>query len=160
MLLQMALFHSFLWLSNVPCRGFPGGAVVKNLPTSAGDSEDSDFPSWLSVAGRPRGSRARIYLQGFLNRGWTCAACVLSLARKSGLGPSISGGLEDPCGPALVCVGEAGPASRVTSACRVACRRIRDPSGYSVYSSPTCLPRPLDSDSRTFHVLLLLLPSF
>ena len=56
-------------------------------------------------------------------------------------------------------VGEAGPAWRVTSACRAACRGIRDPSGYSVYSVPTCLPLLLDSDCRTFHLLLLLLPS-
>ena len=29
MLVQMALFHSFLWLSNIP---FPSSSVVKNLP--------------------------------------------------------------------------------------------------------------------------------
>ena len=34
MLLQMALLHSFLWLSNIL---FPGGSVVKNLPATAED---------------------------------------------------------------------------------------------------------------------------
>ena len=33
MLLQMALLHSFLWLSNIL---FPGGSVVKNTPVNAG----------------------------------------------------------------------------------------------------------------------------
>ena len=41
MLLQMAIFHSFLWLSNIPLWGFPGGSVVKNLPAKAGDTEDT-----------------------------------------------------------------------------------------------------------------------
>ena len=102
MLLQMALFNSFLWLSNILCRGFPGAAVVKNLPTNAGDSGDPDFPSWLSVAGRCCGSRGWIRLQGFLNRGWSCTAYALALARNSGPGPSVSRELEDACGPALV----------------------------------------------------------
>ena len=35
MLLQVALLHSFLWLSNIL---FPGGSVVKNLPAMAGDT--------------------------------------------------------------------------------------------------------------------------
>ena len=32
MLLQMAIFHSFLWLSTVPLWGFSGSSVVKSLP--------------------------------------------------------------------------------------------------------------------------------
>ena len=32
MLLQMALFYSFLWLSSIPL-GFPGGSVGKESPT-------------------------------------------------------------------------------------------------------------------------------
>ena len=38
MLLQMALIRSFLWLNNIPLRGFPGGSVVKNPPANVGDS--------------------------------------------------------------------------------------------------------------------------
>ena len=33
----MALFHSFLWLSSIPLRGFAGGSVAKNPPGNAGD---------------------------------------------------------------------------------------------------------------------------
>ena len=33
----MVLFCSFLWLSNIPLWGFPGGSVVENLPAKAGD---------------------------------------------------------------------------------------------------------------------------
>ena len=34
---QMALVHSFLWLSSIPLRGFAGGSVAKNPPANAGD---------------------------------------------------------------------------------------------------------------------------
>ena len=41
MLLNMALFHSFLWLRNIPLyictTGFLGGSVVKNPPANAED---------------------------------------------------------------------------------------------------------------------------
>ena len=33
MLLQVAIFHSFLWLSDVPFWTFPLAQMVKNLPT-------------------------------------------------------------------------------------------------------------------------------
>ena len=39
MLVQMALFHSMLWLSNI-LLGFPCGTVVKNPPASSGDTRD------------------------------------------------------------------------------------------------------------------------
>ena len=42
MLLQMALFHYFLWLSNIPPGIFHGTSqvvlLVKNLPANAGDT--------------------------------------------------------------------------------------------------------------------------
>ena len=40
MFLQMALFHSFLRLSNIPLCGFPGGTVVKRPSAKAGDVGD------------------------------------------------------------------------------------------------------------------------
>ena len=41
MLLQMAIFHSFLWLSIFHCGDCPGGSAVKYLPAKVRDTEDS-----------------------------------------------------------------------------------------------------------------------
>ena len=51
MLLQMALFHYFLWLSNIPPGIFHGTSqvvlLVKNLPANAGDLRDTCLISGL-----------------------------------------------------------------------------------------------------------------
>ena len=56
MFLQMALFHSFLWLSNIPLWDFPGGTVVKSPSAKAGDVGDSSsFPGSLGQEDSPGG---------------------------------------------------------------------------------------------------------
>ena len=58
-------FRSNLWLSNIPLWGFPGGSVVKNPPTSAGDlglipgsggspGEGNGNPPQYSCLGNPK----------------------------------------------------------------------------------------------------------
>ena len=58
MLLKIALFHSFLWLTLFYCKlcrnnqGFPGGSAVKNPPANAEDEGDLAL---IPGSGRPPG---------------------------------------------------------------------------------------------------------
>ena len=67
MLQHISVVYSFLWLNNITLCGyasFPGGSVVKNLPTNAGDvgsapglgrspGEGNDDPLQYSCLGNP-----------------------------------------------------------------------------------------------------------
>ena len=45
------------WLASLAARGFPGGSVVKNLSTYAGDAEDTDsVPGWGRSPGGGHGT--------------------------------------------------------------------------------------------------------
>ena len=76
MLLQKALFHSFLWLGNIPlyiCTisslGFLAGASVKNPHANAGDGRDV---GWIPESGRSPGgghsNPTHFHLENLLDR--------------------------------------------------------------------------------------------
>ena len=44
----LLIIHMTIWMNYQRMKlGFPGGAVVKNLPANAGDAGDSGFCSWV-----------------------------------------------------------------------------------------------------------------